>query len=170
MSNRITRMLAALALGIGLVAGTAPALAAPVQQAFTLQPDFGSVAPVSGSFTYDDSQTPPLQGGERHFDLTGFELVLDGTAYSLPDLGDAYAVFDATGFIGLQVTIDGVLTLSPSHGQQQSFFAWAGVNDEATGDIGFAAIGTVGEPASAALLLLALATAAAARRRRSSRV
>jgi hypothetical protein len=164
MTTRFTNWLAALALGTLMAIAAMPTLAAPVNQTFSLIPDFGPPALGGGSFSYDDSQTPTAQGSERLYDLTSFSVELPGISYSLLDLDDAFAVFDASGFIGLQVTIDGVLTLSPAHGGQDAFFAYAGLRSQAMGDISFA---TVDEPGVLALLLLALAGASGARRRRA---
>jgi MYXO-CTERM domain-containing protein len=164
MTQRTLTSLAATTLGALLLLGHPAAQAAPVNQTFTMTADFGSLGTVSGSFSYDDAQTPASQGGEQFYDLTAFSVTLEGTTYDLGDLGDAFAVFIGNSFIGLQVTIDGVLTLSPEHAQQKAFFAYSG-RTESMGSLRFGNVGTVDEPGALALLLLGAAAAAAARRR-----
>jgi MYXO-CTERM domain-containing protein len=138
--------------------------AAPVQQSFTLSPDFGSFSGGSGSFSYDDVQVPDANG---LVDLTGFSLLLDGKTFGLGDLIDAYAAFSGNSFIGLQVTIDSVLTMSPTVSGQDASFAYVNAaGDLAMGGIRFDAVGTVAEPGVASLALLALGGALALRRRR----
>lgn len=153
-----------------LVFGAASGHAAPVAGQFTLAPDFGSLpgAPVVGQFTWDDADPLAASGhGDQVRGLTAFTLRLAGVDYTLADLGDAFAVFDANGFSGLAVTIAGVLTLSPAAGGQDPFFAYSGARGGAAGDVRFAP-GDAGvpEPATLAAALAALGAAALARRRR----
>lgn len=164
MTHRLLGALAATALGALLALGAPATQAVPVTQAFTMTADFGTLGTVTGSFSYDDAQTPALRGGEQFYDLTAFSVALDGTTYDLGDLGDAFAVFSGSSFIGLQVTIDGVLTLSPQLAQEKAFFAYSGRTDS-MGGLRFANVGTVDEPGALALLLLGAAGAAVARRR-----
>ena len=164
MTKRILSSLAATALGSLMLLTSPAAQAAPVNQTFTMTADFGSLGTVSGSFSYDDAQTPAAQGGEQFYDLTAFSVTLDGKTFDLGDLDDAFAVFSGSSFIGLQVTIDGVLTLSPEHAQEKAFFAYSGRTDS-MGSLRFATVGTVDEPGALALLLLGAAAAAGARRR-----
>jgi MYXO-CTERM domain-containing protein len=162
MIKSLLQGLASVALAGFLCAASA----APVQGSFTLTPDFGSFSGGTGSFSYDDGQVPD---GNGLVDLTGFSLLIDGASFDLGDLLDAFAVFSGSSFIGLQVTIDSVLTMSPTVSGQDASFAYVNAaGGLAMGDIRFDAVGTVAEPGVASLALLALGGALALRRRRST--
>lgn len=170
MRKSLSALIAALGVGAASLFAPVSAQAALVEKTFTLAPDFGPLAGLSeGSFAFDDALAPTVSPfGDQLFALSAFTLDIGGQVYGLGDLDEAFAAFDASGFTGLVVSIDGVLTLSPALGPLDAFFAHLGGDGESAGAVRFADVpgGTVGEPGAAALALLALAALGARRARR----
>lgn len=163
MLNTLLQRLAGLALAVCCCISSA----APVQQTFTLTPDFGSFSGGTGSFSYDSDAAPD---GNGLVGLLSFTLSIDGQTFGVGDLTDAFAAFSGSDFIGLQITIEDVLTMSPMVQGEAASFAYVGPNGGvAMGDVTFRTRGNdVPEPGAASLALLALGGVVALRRRRAS--
>lgn len=166
------RTLAALTtLAAALCLSAAPAHATVVNYTFTVVPDDPGVAGGSGSFSFDDAQTPGTSAfGEDLFALDSFSFSFAGSSYQWADLTWGDAVFSGGQFLGLDAAVSALFSLVPGASLPDAYFAYELPTQSGYGTVEYRLDNrgnSVPEPATAWLAGLAVLPWLAASRRRA---